>query len=670
MRALFYPGIWLMNRLGFALKFSLISVLFFVPLVGASTYLVGIAYHQWQISAAVLGSLAVVRESVQLQQQLDLLKDLALIRQRVSQVNENSSISQRIGLAEDTAISTIGRLDISGLHTPGIERQRTALIQGLQTLRQTEGAAPRLALSGQLAAQGAIFLESLVEQAGLSQNDEPRVRQLSTLIAVQVPRLAALLNNARTIGSVTLGQGYPSATDSVALEQLIVSMDRVGAESEQKFQVFNAEGMESLASALEVGLQSVEKGKQLLDEQVINAAEPVQPWSVYFDQMTRLSDKVQELNGAALTLLTQLVQERLRESRGEIILLSAASLAILLLITYLYSAFYLATRGVIDDLTHVMNKVAQGDMTSSFKVFGRDELAALGNVFNSTVGQIQHLIRQVDGVVLQVGEQTDLVQSVARSSAREVTGQREQLEIVATAMNQLAVTARQVAANAESAVSSALEVNLETEQGRIRVRAQVDSIQQLSAEIDGSMHLIHQLAADSEAIGQVLEVIRNIAEQTNLLALNAAIEAARAGEQGRGFAVVADEVRTLARRTQQSTLEIEQMIARLHGRVAETVKAMISSHKTAGSTVSQANDVQQMLENIGQAISVIVQQSQQIAVAAEQQTQVSMEIDKSLIDISQVGEQTSKGVVRAEQASQDLYGLVGALRKEIGAFRT
>ncbi|MFJ2690064.1 methyl-accepting chemotaxis protein [Pseudomonas sp. NPDC087336] len=236
-------------------------------------------------------------------------------------------------------------------------------------------------------------------------------------------------------------------------------------------------------------------------------------------------------------------------------------------------------------------------------------------------------------------------------------------------MNQLAVTARQVARNAESAVSSAREVNRETEQGRLRVREQVGAIQRLAGEIDGSMHLIHQLAADSEAIGQVLEVIRNIAEQTNLLALNAAIEAARAGEQGRGFAVVADEVRTLARRTQQSTLEIEQMIGNLHSRVAETVKAMSNSHKTAGTTVTQADEVQQTLENIVRATGLIVEQSQLIAVAAEQQTQVSMEIDKSLVDISQVGEQTSKGVIRAEQASQDLHGLVNALRKEIGAFR-
>jgi methyl-accepting chemotaxis protein len=669
MKALFYPGIWLMNRLGFAMKFSLISVLFFVPLLGANAYLVGIAFHQWRATAGVLDSLSLVRDTLQLQQQLDLLKDLSLVRLRVSQVEQKSDISQRIKRTEETVTSKINELKEARFHSSAVEGQYTALIQGLQTLRSTAGAAPRSELTSQMAAQGALFLEGIVEQSGLSQNDEPRVRQLSALITVQAPRLSALLNNARTLGSITLGQGYASAADSVALEQLMVGMDRVGVESTQKFQGLDAEGAKSLAPALHIGLQSIEKGKQLLDEQVLNVVEPAMPWPTYFDRMTDLSEKVQGLNEAALASLTQSLQQRLGQARGEMILLSGASLAILLLITYLYGAFYLATRAILEDLSRVMGKVAQGDLTVIFQVMGKDELAALGTVFNGTVGQIQHLIRQVDGVVLQVGQQTDLVQSVARSSAREVNGQREQLEVVATAMNQLAVTARQVARNAECAVSSARQVNRETEQGRVRVREQVDSIQRLAGEIDGSMHLMHQLAADSEAIGQVLEVIRNIAEQTNLLALNAAIEAARAGEQGRGFAVVADEVRTLAQRTQQSTVQIEQMIARLHGRVAETVKAMSSSHKTAGTTVSQADEVRHTLDNIVRAIGLIVEQSQQIAVAAEQQTQVSMEIDKSLVDISHVGEQTSKGVVRAEQASQDLYGLVNALQKEIGAFR-
>jgi len=308
-------------------------------------------------------------------------------------------------------------------------------------------------------------------------------------------------------------------------------------------------------------------------------------------------------------------------------------------------------------------------MTANFKVVGQDELAALGQVFNGTVGQIQDLIRQVDGVVVQVGQQTDLVQSVATTSSREVTDQREQLERVASAMNQLSATAQQVARNAATAVSSAQDVNRETERGRFRVREQVEAIQRLAGEIDDSMQLIHQLATDSQSIGQVLEVIRSIAEQTNLLALNAAIEAARAGEQGRGFAVVADEVRTLARRTQQSTHEIEQMIGGLHSRVAATVKAMSNSHQTANVTVSQADEVERTLENIVVAIGLIVEQSQQIAVAAEQQTQVSLDIDRSLVDISRVGERTASGAIRSEQASHDLRGLVSTLQKVIGAFR-
>ena len=669
MKALFHPGIWLMNRLGFAMKFSLISVLFFVPLLSANLYLVRDAHHEWRVSDTLLGSLSAVQRTLQLQQQLDLLKDLTLVRQRVGQVEQKSDIRQRIQLAEESAATLITELDQTDMKTAVIEPKLDALAQDLKTLRNTDGAAPKMELASQLATHCALFLDAVIEQQGLSQDNEQLVRQLSTLVSVQTPRLTALLNSARALGSITLGQGYLSSSDTVSLEQVVVGMEHASVESAQKFEVFNAQEATSLTPALQASLQSFETGRRALDEQILNATDLGQPWPFYFDQMTVLSNNVYALNDAALVLLSQALHQRLDEARGQMILLSAASLLILLLITYLYGAFYLATRGVIEDLSRVMGKVARGDMTANFKVVGQDELAALGQVFNGTVGQIQDLIRQVDGVVVQVGQQTDLVQSVATTSSREVTDQREQLERVASAMNQLSATAQQVARNAATAVSSAQDVNRETERGRFRVREQVEAIQRLAGEIDDSMQLIHQLATDSQSIGQVLEVIRSIAEQTNLLALNAAIEAARAGEQGRGFAVVADEVRTLARRTQQSTHEIEQMIGGLHSRVAATVKAMSNSHQTANVTVSQADEVERTLENIVVAIGLIVEQSQQIAVAAEQQTQVSLDIDRSLVDISRVGERTASGAIRSEQASHDLRGLVSTLQKVIGAFR-
>ncbi|WP_442964758.1 methyl-accepting chemotaxis protein [Pseudomonas sp. GOM7] len=233
----------------------------------------------------------------------------------------------------------------------------------------------------------------------------------------------------------------------------------------------------------------------------------------------------------------------------------------------------------------------------------------------------------------------------------------------------MSATAQEVARSAAAAVGSAQSVNQESVSGRALVEAQVGNIQRLADEIEQAVQVINQLASDSASISQVLDVIKSIAEQTNLLALNAAIEAARAGEQGRGFAVVADEVRNLAKRTQQSTAEIEGMIGKLQSGVGAAVKAMSTSHDKAESTVNESGKVQQALENILGAVGMIVDQNQQIAAAAEQQTAVAHDIDENIVRINQVGERTADGASQTEQASHELSSLVSRLRQLIGAFR-
>ncbi|WBH74615.1 DUF1631 family protein [Pseudomonas aeruginosa] len=323
----------------------------------------------------------------------------------------------------------------------------------------------------------------------------------------------------------------------------------------------------------------------------------------------------------------------------------------------------------LKDLGRMMERVAGGDMTVSFQARSRDELGELGQSFNESVAKIHDLIERVSQTVGEVERQTLRVESVSAESNQAVAGQRSQIEQVATAMNQMAATAQEVARSAAMAVSSANSVNQETLSGRSLVESQVGSIQRLAGEIDQSVAAINRLASDSASISQVLDVIKGIAEQTNLLALNAAIEAARAGEQGRGFAVVADEVRTLAKRTQQSTAEIEQMILRLQGGVDAAVKAMGSSHHTADGTVNESAQVQQALENILGAVGMIVDQNQQIAAAAEQQTAVAHDIDQNIVEINQAGERTAEGASQTERASRELGAQVTQLKRLIGAFR-
>jgi len=279
------------------------------------------------------------------------------------------------------------------------------------------------------------------------------------------------------------------------------------------------------------------------------------------------------------------------------------------------------------------------------------------------------LIERVGQTVAEVERQAVQVEMVSGQSNQTVSGQRGQIEQVATAMNQMSATAQEVASSAESAVGSAHDVNQQTLSGRGLVEAQVHGIERLAAEIAQSVEVINRLAGDSKAISQVLDVIKGVAEQTNLLALNAAIEAARAGEQGRGFAVVADEVRNLARRTQQSTEEIEQMIDRLQGGVGAAVKTMGASHAMADETVQQSAQVRQALEHILGAVGVIVDQNQQIAAAAEQQTAVAQDIDRNIVAINEAGQRTAEGAGQTEQASRELSELVGRLQRLIAAFK-
>src|SRR5690606_1904085 len=262
-------------------------------------------------------------------------------------------------------------------------------------------------------------------------------------------------------------------------------------------------------------------------------------------------------------------------------------------------------RRTISDLSQVMRQVAAGDMTGRVVVTSRDELGQLATELNTSVQRIQELIRHVSRTTGQVSDQSGQVVSISTQSSQAVEAQRTQIAQVATAMNEMAATCQEVARSAALAANNAEQVNNETLTGRRMVETSVDGIEKLAQEIENSVQVINNLAEDSASISRVLDVIKGVAEQTNLLALNAAIEAARAGEQGRGFAVVADEVRTLAQRTQQSTQEIEQMIARLQEGVGAAVKVMGTSHGMTGEAVDSALKVQSALDNIMRAVTQI-----------------------------------------------------------------
>ncbi|MBU1330612.1 MAG: methyl-accepting chemotaxis protein [Gammaproteobacteria bacterium] len=675
MKTVLYPAIALMNRLSFGMKFSLISVLFFVPMLVTNFYLVRDSYRQFVSTQAALDSLDLLGSSLLLRRGLENYADLTEINAMIGQSGQAGDLESRIDQLHAELGARLSAFEPVALEAEQVEEfitRRDDMIAGLQAVQAEASLQGKIALADKLLGSSQVFIRLIASQAGLSQDRERSVRQMSELVTVITPGITAPLSEGRALGAYSLAQGFLNSSASTQFDELLLDLEKLHGEYGLNLQDALSSSpearaaLETLASASQATLKD---SAVFFEDKVVVADTLDMPWNQFYSEVSDAMAKTYAFNDGVLAFLDERLQARLQENRAQMILLVSALVLVFLLIVYLYGGFYVSTRTTLKHLGQVMDKVAAGDMTLSFHAQSQDELGELGEVFSTTVKKIHDLIERVGQTVAEVERQAERVEVVSGESNQAVNGQRSQIEQVATAMNQMSATAQEVARSAAAAVNSAQSVNHETVAGRALVETQVGSIQRLAGEIDESVVVINQLASDSASISQVLDVIKGIAEQTNLLALNAAIEAARAGEQGRGFAVVADEVRNLAKRTQQSTAEIEAMIARLQGGVGAAVKAMNTSHQMADSTVNESGKVQQALENILGAVGMIVDQNQQIAAAAEQQTAVAQDIDQNIVQINQAGERTAEGASQTEQASRELSALVSRLKQLIGAFR-
>ncbi|MFG3453532.1 methyl-accepting chemotaxis protein [Stutzerimonas stutzeri] len=675
MNGLLYPAIALMNRLSFGMKFSLISVLFFVPMLLTNFYLVRDSYQEFVGTRTELQSLELLGTALQLRREMEQWKDLVEIEGIIGQTGEVQALVTRLSNAEAALSAHMQRLvpvSSDPEQVAEFSARRDELDTALRAAQAEQSLQTKTAMARALLGQAQVMIKLIASQSGLSQDSQRDVRMLAELLTSVTPAITAALGEGRAVGSYTFGQGYLNSDASNKLDDLLLELEKQQAQYGAQLQDVlggSAAALRELEAYTQASRESLQASSDIVQDQVIMAEALDRPWDEFYDLISAEMAKTYALNDAILAFLDDELELRLEEKRLLMTLLLAALAVVFLLVVYLYSAFYMSTRATLRSLGATMDRVAAGDMTARFKVQSRDELGELGQVFNDTVAKIRELIERVGQTVGEVERQASRVQTVSADSNQTVSEQRGQIEQVATAMNEMSATAQGVATSAEAAVGSAESVNQETVNGRGLVAAQVGGIERLAAEIEQSVIVINQLASDSKAISQVLDVIKGVAEQTNLLALNAAIEAARAGEQGRGFAVVADEVRNLAKRTQQSTEEIEQMIGRLQGGVGAAVKAMHSSHAMAEDTVGRSAQVQQALENILAAVGVIVDQNQQIAAAAEEQTAVAHDIDRNIVAINEAGQRTAEGAGHTEQASRELTELVGRLQQLIGAFR-
>ena len=352
--------------------------------------------------------------------------------------------------------------------------------------------------------------------------------------------------------------------------------------------------------------------------------------------------------------------------RNTFIGIGAVALFLVLAVTLLISLSIIrplsALRGLISEVPQSSNLTLRADSA------GRDEVADTARAFNTLLEHQQSLIRHLTDTATQLATAAEEMSAISAQASRAATSQGDQTNMVATAVHEMSVAVQEVAQNAQGMASAAADANREARQGRDLVQANLSAIRELSSSVEQAGEVIDNLHSQSDEISKVLGVIQSIAEQTNLLALNAAIEAARAGEAGRGFAVVADEVRSLAGNPQKATESIRGMIEGLQSGARSAVSAMQQSREQAQSSVSHAREADEVLTHIALTIESIADGNVQISAATEEQTAVASEISQNINGLNDSISEVVSGAEQSSVASRDLAQLASGLQQQIQRF--
>ena len=483
---------------------------------------------------------------------------------------------------------------------------------------------------------------------------------------IQVALLHTRLESIRLLAS------EDSAAMAMATRQIQQNRDVMNARTTyyQEHLIATAEGRTSFEQAAAqmkayldgldrvVALAGTDRGEAL---KLANGEQRLRA-EAYQEQLTRL----REFNAEGARLAGQSATEIYDHSVR--IVLAIMALAVLMTLLLAWRLTRSLAQPIGDSLA-VANAIAAGELTREIDPAGADEAAGLMRALAQMQGNLKDTLHGISRSSHRLSETAQTMTVVTDGASRTLSHQNAEIDQAATAVTEMSAAVEEVARNAASTSQAARESSAAAESGNVKVGQALDAMQRLSQQVQSTSVQVEGLAGQAQDISQVLSVIGAIAEQTNLLALNAAIEAARAGEQGRGFAVVADEVRALAHRTQTSTREIEQMIQAIQQGSAQALDSMQLSTSQAQATYAVAQEAGAALNDILQAVRLIDERNLQIATAAEEQAHVSREVDRNLISIRDLSVQTSDGNRQTVGASEQLSELAGELQTLVRRFK-
>ncbi len=665
-----WPAIRLMGQLSYAAKFGLISFLFMVPLVILSGQVFYASYQSLKKTESELVAVYNIQEIMAVVYAIEDFRNHAapLIFQQDAELK--ARMLDYRGSVDIQFKKAMNKIDNTEL-----KEQLTVFSKNHLSKLSIDGDSRMPTLPDQfnyyqqVIEQLYLVINKYAQSTGLALDSDPEVQQLMLITLSNSPVIRNAAGVGYAAGIFAMIEKYLQSMTYDLMNDVFDQMSGVGPDIQLITSSLESLGLVTIAQQAKIAGAGMTDIQMTIDEEVIAATNINMTWLEFEAFSQPKIEALKSLDNTLFPLIAKKLQTRLDEQNSHMVTTAISILAVLLVIIYLYSAFFLSVQYSIARFYAAAQKIAKGDLTQVISFDGKDEMGQLRDAFNEMTSEVRGILSVVKETADNVGEKVSDVEVIANSSRESVNTQMVQTEEVANTITDMSERAHMVMTMAGEAEKSALSgADRSTQAGKVVLNVITD-VKQLSEEMSHSMEAVNRLADNSTNISSILGTIKGIAEQTNLLALNAAIEAARAGEQGRGFAVVADEVRTLASRTQGSAEEIDALIKEVQQNIQRAVDTMEVNRTMVNKTVDSSGLVGEALESIQISMKDIQSKTLEIVSSSSNQQEAAKALDNNLLVIREQGGETVQNVEGTVKAVRQTQALTESLKERVERFK-
>ncbi len=670
LKTVLWPAIRLMGRLSYAAKFGLISFLFMVPLVFLSGQVFYASYQSLKKTESELIAVHNIQQVMTIVYAIEDYRNHAapLVFQVDSELN--SRMLDYRSAIDSKYSKALEEIDNDSLTQQLISFKKNNFSKlSIDGDSRTPTMPDQFNFYQQVIDQLYLVINQYAQSTGLALDSDPEIQQLMLITLSNAPVIRDAAGFGYAAGIYAMIEKYLQSMTYDFLNDVYDRMAAVETDIQLVTSSLETLGLNEIADQAKISGRGMVDIQITLDEEVIAATNLNMTWTEFETYSMPKIKSLREVDNMVLPLIAKKLQARLDDQSSHMFTTAGVLLTVMMIIVYLYSAFFLSVQYSIARFFSAAQKIAQGDLTQRINFDGKDEMGQLRDAFNEMTSEVRGILSTVKDTAENVGEKVSDVETIANSSRQAVNTQMTQTEEVANTisdMSERAITVVSMAGEAEQAALSGADRS--TQAGEVVLNV-ISDVQHLSDEMSNSMEAVNRLADNSTNISSILGTIKGIAEQTNLLALNAAIEAARAGEQGRGFAVVADEVRTLASRTQGSAEEIEGLIKEVQQNIQRAVDTMEVNRTMVDKTVDSSSQVGEALESIQGSMHEIQSKTLEIVSTASNQQEAAKALDNNLSVIREHGEETVHNVEGTVNAVRQTQSLTESLTQRVERFK-